>query len=110
MYLMSGRLLFRLISKFPPQLHLSSEMGKHTLSDVYQPQGPSCKLTNLFLIHFRCGPQSIMLLASFFSLVTPNYSGKRVKPESTYSSFDFNTQILLNEVKIIIFQAVIKGC
>lgn len=30
--------------------------------------------------------------------------------ENTYSSFDFNTQILLNEVKIIIFQAVIKRC
>lgn len=28
----------------------------------------------------------------------------------TYSSFDFDTQILLNEVKIIILQAVVKRC
>lgn len=33
-----------------------------------------------------------------------------VTQKETYSSFDFDTQILLNEVKIIILQAVVKRC
>ena len=73
-----------------------------------QSQGPSCKLTNLFLLDFRSGTYSIMLLGTFLFSDDPKLFMKK-DIESTYSSLDFNTQILLNEVKIIIFQTVIKS-
>lgn len=49
-----------------------------------------------------------MLLGTFLFSDDPKLFRKKDK-ESTYSSLDFNTQILLNEVKIIIFQTVIKS-
>lgn len=64
---------------------------------------------------------SLMLPKVFWSASSPPKSrnfkdfsflhspGTEIKSD-TYSSFDFDTQILLNEVKIIILQAVIKRC
>lgn len=52
----------------------------------------------------------MMLLVILLLPGDPRLHGGKKGKESTYSSFDFNTQILLNEVKIIIFQAVIKRC
>lgn len=83
-------------------------MGKNTLSDVYAAPRPVLQTDNLFLLDFRSGTYSIMLLGTFLFSDDPKLFRKK-DIESTYSSLDFNTQILLNEVKIIIFQTVIKS-
>lgn len=45
-----------------------------------------------------------------FLELLPSSPTRTETQKDTYSSFDFDTQILLNEVKIIILQAVVKRC
>lgn len=90
------------------------------------PQGPLLKLwqaprTGLhgttMLSHFLLAEVPQMVLdvppttsQSHWTSRASSFILKDRDKKGTYSSFDFDTQILLNEIKIIILQAVVKRC
>lgn len=82
-----------------PLLECSSSLhSTMTLSNFLFPGGPQA------VLQVPCPPE-----VTEFQELFPSSPGAETKND-TYSSFDFDTQILLNEVKIIILQAVVKRC
>lgn len=110
-------------------------MGENTLSGIFSPKAYPWNADKPFSnrhpnLEYKSRPQhSITIVSNFlfsdvpqtilnvspspgvigFKGLFPSPPGGETKND-TYSSFDFDTQILLNEIKIIIFQAVIKRC